>query len=188
MSPDGANLAARIAKQIEISGSISVAEFMQVANEAYYAKGDPLGAKGDFITAPEVSQMFGELIGIWLTDLWIRAGRPQDCKYVELGPGRGTLAADALRSMKQFDFAPEVYFVETSAALREMQARAVPDANFLSNVGDLPFDVPMFIIANEFFDALPVRQLIATHAGWRERVVVRDRWTKFMATPGMTFP
>jgi NADH dehydrogenase [ubiquinone] 1 alpha subcomplex assembly factor 7 len=186
VSPDGANLAARIAKQIEISGSISVAEFMQVANEAYYAKGDPLGAKGDFITAPEVSQMFGELIGIWLTDLWIRAGRPQDCKYVELGPGRGTLAADALRSMKQFDFAPEVYFVETSAALREMQARAVPDANFLSNVGDLPFDVPMFIIANEFFDALPVRQLIATHAGWRERVVVRDRGTKFMATPGMT--
>lgn len=185
MSPDDANLAARLAKQIELSGSISVAEFMQAANQAYYAKGDPLGINGDFITAPEISQMFGELIGLWLTDLWIRAGRPEGCKYVELGPGRGTLAVDALRSMRQFDLTPEVYFVETSEALREMQARAVPNVTFLDSVEDMPFDAPMLVVANEFFDALPVRQLVATHAGWRERVVVRDRGTKFMATPGM---
>lgn len=186
MSPDNANLAARLAKQIETSGSISVADFMQAANQAYYAKGDPLGVNGDFITAPEISQMFGELIGLWLTDIWMRAGRPEDCKYVELGPGRGTLAADAMRSMKQFDFAPEVFFVETSEALKEMQAQAVANATFLDTVDDIPYDAPLLIVANEFFDALPVRQLVSTHSGWRERVVVRDRGTKFMATPGMT--
>ncbi|MGC1468799.1 MAG: SAM-dependent methyltransferase [Sphingorhabdus sp.] len=185
MSPDNANLAARLAKQIETSGSISVADFMQAANQAYYAKGDPLGVNGDFITAPEISQMFGELIGLWLTDIWMRAGRPEGCKYVELGPGRGTLAADAMRSMKQFDFVPEVLFVETSEALREMQAQAVADAAFLDIVADIPYDAPLLIVANEFFDALPVRQLVSTHSGWRERVVVRDRGTKFMATPGM---
>ena len=185
MSPNNANLAARLAKQIEASGSISVADFMQAANQAYYAKGDPLGVNGDFITAPEISQMFGELIGLWLTDIWMRAGRPEGCKYVELGPGRGTLAADAMRSMQQFDFAPEVFFVETSEALREMQAQAVADATFLENVDDIPYDAPLLIVANEFFDALPVRQLVSTHSGWRERVVVRDRGTKFMATPGM---
>lgn len=185
MSPEETNLAARLAKQIELTGSISVAEYMQAANQAYYAKGDPLGVEGDFTTAPEISQMFGELIGLWLTDLWMRAGSPEGCKYVELGPGRGTLAADALRSMKQFGLVPEVCFVETSEALREIQGRAVPSATFLDSVDDMPFDAPMLVIANEFFDALPVRQLIATHAGWRERVVVRDRGTKFMATPGM---
>lgn len=168
------------------TGPISIAHYMAESNAHYYNTRDPLGVAGDFITAPEISQMFGELIGLWLTDIWMRAGRPEGCKYVELGPGRGTLAADALRSMRQFDFAPEVYFVETSEALRELQRRAVPDAHFVAQVEDLPFDSPLLIIANEFFDALPVRQLVATHAGWRERVVVRDRGTKFMATPGMT--
>lgn len=185
MSPEIPNLAAVLAKQIEASGPISVAEYMRAANEVYYSKGDPLGTKGDFITAPEISQMFGELIGLWLTDLWIRSGRPESCKYVELGPGRGTLAADALRSMRQFGFEPEVYFVETSEALRRMQANAVPAGQFVENVEALPFEGPLLIVANEFFDALPVRQLISTHAGWRERVVVRDRGSKFMATPGM---
>lgn len=185
MSPDSATLAALLARQIEISGPISVADFMLAANQAYYAKGDPLGTQGDFITAPEISQMFGELIGLWLTDLWIRAGRPAGCVYVELGPGRGTLAADALRSMRQFGFDPAVHFVETSEHLRRMQAEAVPDAHFAASADELPFDGPLLIVANEFFDALPVRQLISTHAGWRERVVVRDRGTKFMAMPGM---
>lgn len=184
VSPDTQNLAARLARQIENSGPISVAEFMRAANETYYAKGDPLGAQGDFITAPEISQMFGELIGLWLTDLWIRAGRPSGCRYVELGPGRGTLAADALRSMRQFGCDASPLFVETSAVLRQAQASRVPDAEFRSSVAELPHDGPLMIVANEFFDALPARQLIATHAGWRERVVVRDRGNKFMATPG----
>jgi NADH dehydrogenase [ubiquinone] 1 alpha subcomplex assembly factor 7 len=178
------HLAALLAKQIESTGPISVADYMRAANTEYYGKGDPLGQAGDFITAPEVSQMFGELIGLWLTDLWMRAGRPKNCKYVELGPGRGTLAADALRSMAQFDFVPAVHLVETSGPLRALQTAAVPDAQFHLGVDNLPDDGPLLIVANEFFDALPVRQLVATHAGWRERVIVRDRGAKFMAMPG----
>jgi NADH dehydrogenase [ubiquinone] 1 alpha subcomplex assembly factor 7 len=184
VSPEGTSLAALLAKRIESSGPISVAEYMRVANEAYYAKGDPLGQQGDFTTAPEISQMFGELVGLWLTDLWLRAGRPDNCKYVELGPGRGTLAADALRSMAQFEFDPQPWFVETSEVLRNLQRANVPGARFCNSLDELPDDGPLLVIANEFFDALPVRQLVATHAGWRERVIVRDRGSKFMAMPG----
>lgn len=186
MSPDTGQLALRLAKQIEGSGPISVAEYMRAANEEYYSKGDPFGVEGDFITAPEISQMFGELIGMWLTDIWLRQNRPANCYYVELGPGRGTLAADALRAMAQFEFVPQVHFVETSGFLRKQQAENVPVALFHDSVDSLPTDGPLLIIANEFFDALPVRQLILTHAGWRERVVVRDRGTKFAAMPGST--
>jgi NADH dehydrogenase [ubiquinone] 1 alpha subcomplex assembly factor 7 len=184
VSPDTGQLALRLAKQIEGSGPISVAEYMRAANEAYYAKGDPFGVDGDFITAPEISQMFGELIGMWLTDIWMRQNRAANCHYVELGPGRGTLAADALRAMAQFDFDPSVHFVETSAVLRAQQAENVPVAQFHDSISSLPTHGPLLIIANEFFDALPVRQLILTHAGWRERVVVRDRGAKFAAMPG----
>ncbi|MFN3620899.1 SAM-dependent methyltransferase, partial [Sphingorhabdus sp.] len=84
---------------------------MRVANTAYYGRADPLGAAGDFITAPEISQMFGEMVGIWLSDLWLRHGSPSRCHYVELGPGRGTLAADALRTMNRFGWEPSVHFV-----------------------------------------------------------------------------
>lgn len=184
MSHDAGQLALRLAKQIEGSGPISVAEYMRAANEEYYGSGDPFGVDGDFITAPEISQMFGELVGMWLTDIWMRQNYPTVCHYVELGPGRGTLAADALRAMARFDFAPQVHFVETSELLRAKQSANVPGALFHDNISSLPTDGPLFIIANEFFDALPVRQLILTHAGWRERVVVRDRGSKFAAMPG----
>lgn len=184
MSPDQNQLALRLAKQIENSGPISVAEYMRAANSQYYDLQDPIGTEGDFITAPEVSQIFGELIGLWLADIWLRQNGPDNCHYVELGPGRGTLSKDALRAMAKFEMTPPVHFVETSSALRAKQAEAVPQAQFYSNVDDLPDEGPLLIIANEFFDALPVRQLVATHAGWRERVVVRDRGTKFMAMPG----
>jgi NADH dehydrogenase [ubiquinone] 1 alpha subcomplex assembly factor 7 len=184
VSPDPCQLALRLAKQIEGSGPISVAEYMRAANEEYYASGDPFGVEGDFITAPEISQMFGELAGMWLTDIWMRHNHPSGCHYVELGPGRGTLAADALRAMGRFDFAPTVHFVETSEALRARQTENVPSAVYHDTISSLPTDGPLLIIANEFFDALPVRQLILTHAGWRERVVVRDRGTKFAAMPG----
>lgn len=177
-------LALRLAKQIEGSGPISVAEYMRAANSEYYGRADPLGVEGDFITAPEITQMFGELVGMWLTDIWLRKNSPANCHYVELGPGRGTLAADALRAMTRFDFSPPVHFVETSEALRAKQHQAVPHASFADSLEALPDDGPLLIIANEFFDALPVRQLIATHAGWRERVVARDRGTKFAAMPG----
>jgi NADH dehydrogenase [ubiquinone] 1 alpha subcomplex assembly factor 7 len=184
VSPDAGQLALRLAKQIEGSGPISVAEYMRAANVEYYASGDPFGVDGDFITAPEISQMFGELVGMWLTDMWLRQNSPGNCHYVELGPGRGTLAADALRAMARFEFAPDVHFVETSEALRAKQGEHVPQAQFHDGIDSLPTDGPLLVIANEFFDALPVRQLILTHAGWRERVVVRDRGTRFAAMPG----
>lgn len=184
MSPDTGQLALRLAKQIEGSGPISVAEYMRASNGEYYGAGDPFGVEGDFITAPEISQMFGELIGMWLTDLYLRQNSPSNCHYVELGPGRGTLAADALRAMSKFEFAPAVHFVETSEALRAQQLQNVPLATFHERVETLPTDGPLLVVANEFFDALPIRQLILTHAGWRERVVVRDRGTKFAAMPG----
>src|ERR1044071_10117158 len=104
MSPLEEALRARIAAQ----GPITVADYMAAANAHYYATRDPLGAAGDFTTAPEISQMFGELIGIWLADLWLRAGTPEMTRYVELGPGRGTLAEDALRAMRGTGLAPPV--------------------------------------------------------------------------------
>ncbi len=184
MSHDASLLAAQLAKQIEATGPISVAEYMRAANVEYYATRDPFGVDGDFITAPEISQMFGELVGLWLTDLWLRAGSPQDARLIELGPGRGTLMADILRAVGNFGFAPPVHFVETSEVLRAKQLANVAHATFHDSHATLPTDGPLLIIANEFFDALPVRQFVATHAGWRERVVMRDRAAKFMAMPG----
>jgi NADH dehydrogenase [ubiquinone] 1 alpha subcomplex assembly factor 7 len=116
-----------------------------------------LGARGDFITAPEVSQMFGEMIGAALADAWKRAGSPAEAIYVELGPGRGTLAADALRMMRSAGFAGEVHLVETSPILREMQQASVPDAQWHETIEDLPAR-PLLLVANEFLDALPIRQ------------------------------
>ncbi len=115
----------RLARAITLAGPIPLSQYMGAANAHYYATRDPLGARGDFTTAPEVSQMFGELIGLWLADLWDRAGRPQ-ARYVELGPGRGTLAADALRAMRTIGFAPPVHFVETSPDAPRRSGRAGP--------------------------------------------------------------
>nr|WP_243843444.1 SAM-dependent methyltransferase [Sphingomonas vulcanisoli] len=149
---------------------MTVERFMALANARYYATRDPLGQKGDFITAPEISQMFGEIVGLALADTWQRAGRP-DCVYVELGPGRGTLAEDALRAMEVAGLAPPVHFIETSPLLRDKQARAVPNALWHETIETLPTDLPLLIVANEFFDALPLRQFIRTFSGWRERMV-----------------
>ncbi len=184
MSPEQNQLALRLAKQIDASGPISVSEYMLAANEEYYNKADPFGADGDFITAPEISQMFGELIGLWFADIWMRQNRPENVKYVELGPGRGTLASDALRAMRRFELNLPAHFVETSNALKAMQQKAVPEATIHERIAQLPEDGPLFILANEFFDALPVRQFVATDAGWRERVVVRDHGNKFIAIAG----
>ncbi|NJC33916.1 SAM-dependent MidA family methyltransferase [Sphingomonas jejuensis] len=144
---------------------------MGAANAHYYATRDPLGAEGDFTTAPEISQMFGELVGLALADLWHRAGRPP-VHYVELGPGRGTLAADALRAMASAGLRPAVHFVETSPALRARQAAAVPAASFHDGLATVPADAAWLVVANEFFDALPIRQLVRTPDGWQERKVV----------------
>ncbi len=144
--------------RIESEGPISVADYMAAANAYYYATRDPFGAEGDFITAPEISQMYGEVLGIWLADLWQRAGRPEAAHYVELGPGRGTLAADAIKAMGAGGLAPPAHLVETSPVLRDAQARRVPAARWHDSVDALPQSGPLLIVANEFFDALPARQ------------------------------
>jgi NADH dehydrogenase [ubiquinone] 1 alpha subcomplex assembly factor 7 len=169
------DITARLTRLIATAGPISVAQYMAEANAHYYAIRDPLGAAGDFTTAPEISQMFGELIGLWLADVWMRAGRPTTARYVELGPGRGTLPADALRAMRSAGLDPPAELVETSPALREAQAERVPAARWHDDLGDVPEDVPLLVVANEFFDALPIRQLVATEQGWRERLVAADR-------------
>ena len=140
---------------------------MEACNDYYYATRDPLGRDGDFTTAPEISQMFGELVGAALADSWTRAGRPHDAAFVELGPGRGTLTADALRVLRSAGFAGEVHLVETSPTLRAKQLDRVPDAVWHDTIDDLP-QAPLLIAANEFFDALPVRQFV----GAMERKVI----------------
>ena len=146
---------------IREQGPISVERYMALCNDHYYATRDPLGAAGDFTTAPEISQMFGELVGAALADCWLRAGAPPEAIYVELGPGRGTLAADALRVMRGAGFAGEVHLVETSPRLRLEQAKRIPDAHWHDHITGLP-DAPMLLAANEFLDALPVRQWIGS--------------------------
>ena len=141
---------------------------MAAANSHYYAHNAAIG--GDFVTAPEISQMFGELIGVCLADLWERAERPR-CHYVELGPGRGTLAVDARRAMAAAGLVPDVHFVETSARLRAEQAERLPGATWHDDVSTLPSDAPLLMVANEFFDALPIEQLIRGHGGWHQRLV-----------------
>ena len=165
-----ASLADRLARAITLAGPISIAQFMAAANARYYATRDPLGAGGDFTTAPEISQMFGELVGLWCADLWDRAGRP-DLAWVELGPGRGTLAADALRAMGKAGLVPSVHFVETSPVLRAAQGQRVPGATWHDDASTLPADRPLIIVANEFFDALPIRQLVRAGDSWHERLV-----------------
>jgi NADH dehydrogenase [ubiquinone] 1 alpha subcomplex assembly factor 7 len=148
-----------LVERIRDEGPISVEAFMEACNSYYYSTRDPLGSRGDFTTAPEVSQMFGEMIGAWLADTWRRSGAPNDAIYVELGPGRGTLAADALRVLRSAGFGGGVHFIETSLILREAQKTLVPEATWHETVEDLP-DRPWLCVANEFLDALPVRQFI----------------------------
>jgi NADH dehydrogenase [ubiquinone] 1 alpha subcomplex assembly factor 7 len=164
-------LSAILRRLIANTGPISVQYYMGESNARYYASRDPLGDAGDFVTAPEISQMFGELVGLWLADLWMRAGTPAPVHYVELGPGRGTLARDALRSAKRFGLDPQVHFVETSHALKGLQVEAVPQAQWHDDVSSVPTSGPILLVGNEFLDALPIRQLVATDRGWRERMV-----------------
>ncbi|HEX8578177.1 MAG TPA: SAM-dependent methyltransferase [Allosphingosinicella sp.] len=180
------SLAHRLQRLIASSGPICVAYYMAEANAHYYATRDPLGAAGDFTTAPEISQMFGELIGLCLADGWARAGRPH-AAYVELGPGRGTLAADALRAMRAAGLQPEVHFVETSPVLRAAQAERVPNAQWHDDLSTLPGDRALLVVANEFFDALPARQLVRAGRGWHERLVGHDG-SRFVPGAGPAVP
>jgi NADH dehydrogenase [ubiquinone] 1 alpha subcomplex assembly factor 7 len=172
-------LARLLAQRIRATGPLSVAEFMQEAllhpRYGYYRARDPLGAHGDFITAPEVSQVFGELIGLWCADAWDKMGRPERVILAELGPGRGTLMADALRALKAvpaFRRALALHLVESSPVLRRHQAAVLAEASpsWHDSLGGLP-EGPLILIANEFLDALPIRQLVRGETSWHERRV-----------------
>ena len=176
-------LGAIFRRLIANTGPISLMHYMGESNARYYAARDPLGLAGDFVTAPEISQMFGELIGLWLADMWINAGREAPVHYVELGPGRGTLATDALRTAKRYGLQPSIHFVEASTALKDLQLAAVPGAQWHHDLSTLPAYGPILLVANEFLDALPVRQLVMTAEGWRERMVVPDG-DKFICIAG----
>ncbi|WP_434781426.1 class I SAM-dependent methyltransferase [Aurantiacibacter hainanensis] len=173
---------------ISTTGPISLMQFMGESNMRYYDEKRVIGGQGagggDFITAPEISQMFGELIGLWLTDIWHRGGRAEPVHYVELGPGKGTLARDALRVMERQGLRLQVHLIETSRRMREVQRAAVPGAIHHADLSDVPENGPILLVANEFLDALPVRQLVKTQAGWREIMVGVDGEGAFVETPG----
>jgi NADH dehydrogenase [ubiquinone] 1 alpha subcomplex assembly factor 7 len=153
--------------RIRAEGPITVEAYMEACNAYYYATRDPLGAGGDFTTAPEISQMFGELIGAVLAETWKRARKPADAVYVELGPGRATLARDALRLLRAVGFKGAAHFVETSPILKDAQRALVPDAEWHETIPDLP-QRPLLLVGNEFLDALPIVQ----SAGGIERRVM----------------
>ncbi len=165
------NLGETFRRLIRETGPISLAHFMGESNARYYASRDPLGEEGDFITAPEVSQMFGELIGLWIADLWVKMGSSENIHLVELGPGRGTLMKDILRTSSRYGFDPKLHFVETSMELRKLQRVAFPQVHFHHDTSTLPEDRPLLIVANEFFDALPIHQLVRSAQGWHERMI-----------------
>ena len=176
-------LAAHLRRRIAAAGPLTVAEFMAAAlghpRHGYYMRRDPLGVAGDFITAPEISQIFGELIGLWCAVVWQEMGAPDPVVVVELGPGRGTLMADMLRAAATapgFLGAARLHMVETSPVLRARQKEALAAALLGSarawhDTFDGVPEGPMLLIANEFFDALPVHQYEMTTEGWRERLV-----------------
>ena len=172
-------LARLLRDRIKRDGPISVQEYMRVAlghaTHGYYMTRNPFGRSGDFVTAPEVSQIFGEMIGLWCVDVWQRAGAPAPLRLIELGPGRGTLMADALRAARAvpaFLRAVDVHLVETSPLLVGVQRRALGDipATWHEDFANVPSG-PAVILANEFFDALPVCQFVRTSEGWAERCV-----------------
>lgn len=176
-------LGQRLARRIGTDGPMTVADYMAAClgdpELGYYTTRDPLGTAGDFTTAPEISQMFGELVGLALAQAWLDQGAPAPFALAEPGPGRGTLMADLLRATSAvpgFHDALQLHLVETSPALRQAQAATLgrDDIAWHDTVTALP-DLPLFLVANEFFDALPIRQAVRDGAAWRERMVgLRD--------------
>ena len=186
MTPLGQLIAAEIAARGPMRLDAYMALCLGHPEHGYYTGRDPLGAAGDFTTAPEISQMFGELVGAWLASVWQAMGAPAGFVLAELGPGRGTLMADALRAASRlpgFAEAARLWLVETSPALRARQAEALGPhrPQWAARVEDLP-PGPLLVVANEFFDALPIRQFQRADTAWRERLVdgaeegLRLRW------------
>jgi NADH dehydrogenase [ubiquinone] 1 alpha subcomplex assembly factor 7 len=169
----------RLKAQIAQNGPIGVPEFftrcLHDPRDGYYAMRPDLGAGGDFVTAPLVSQMFGELIGLWVLETWTRLGRPAPFRLVEMGPGDGTLMSDLLRAGKldpAFVAAAEVWLVEVSPPLRAKQAARLGEGpRWVGRLDEIPAGAPMILIANELLDCLPARQFVRTTDGWAERVI-----------------
>lgn len=169
-----------IIEQIEAEGPMSVGAFMAMAlghpEHGYYMKQDPFGRAGDFVTAPEVSQMFGEMIGVWAADIWMQMGAPARFVFLECGPGRGTLMADMMRATKNvagFHDAAEIHLLEMSPVLKAKQEEALSgfDVVWHESMMRVPYDAPVIVIGNEFLDALPFHQMIKTDEGEVERMV-----------------
>jgi len=184
-------LATHMLSRIAAHGPMTLADYMAEAllhpTFGYYTTRNPLGAEGDFTTAPEISQMFGELIGLSLAQIWLDQGAPDPFTLAELGPGRGTLMADILRATARvsgFHAAAQVHFVEASPTLQAEQRIRVPDAIWTTDVTALP-DAPLLLVANEFFDALPIRQFHRAPQGWRELQIGAQDGT---LTPGLSAP
>ena len=187
-----------IRAEIAANGPMDTGAFMALAlahpRHGYYVTRDPFGQAGDFVTAPEISQMFGELLGLWSVAVWRGLGAPDPFRLIELGPGRGTLMADALRAASRdpgFLKAAQVTFVETSPVLRQAQGRALAPTGavpaWADDLNTVPDDAPVILLANEFLDALPSRQLVFTRGQWRDRVIGHDAGTDslvFGAGPG----
>src|SRR4051812_9024023 len=183
-------LEAEIRRRIAPHGPMSVGQYMALClthpGHGYYVTRDPLGVGGDFTTAPEISQMFGELIGLWAAAVWRQMGSPENIRLVELGPGRGTMMADALRAAKvvpAFYSALVLHLVEVSPVLQQAQRQTLEPLGMPLHWHQALEDVPpgpTIILANEFFDALPVHQAIKQDDGWHERVVMVDRNGSFM--------
>jgi NADH dehydrogenase [ubiquinone] 1 alpha subcomplex assembly factor 7 len=176
-----APLEAEIRRRIEAAGSLSVEQYMALClthpEHGYYVTRAPIGSGGDFITAPEISQMFGEMLGLWAAAAWQAMGSPENVRLVELGPGRGTMMLDVLRATRvvpAFHAAIVLHMVEVSAALERLQRQALIAAgvpvSWHSSLEDIP-DGPLIILANEFIDALPIHQAVMCADGWHERVL-----------------
>jgi len=189
-------LAVKIAERIRREGPLSVAAFMAMAlhdsESGYYARRDPIGRLGDFITAPEISQVFGEVVGLCLAEWWQRAGRPEPVVVAELGPGRGTLMHDLLRAaatLSPLRAAMSLYLVEASPILRAAQRKrlAAFEPRFVDHIGALP-DGALLLVANEFLDALPIRQMVRGGAHWAERLVALDRRDRLVFADGPASP
>lgn len=175
----------RLKAHIRAHGPLTIAQYMtwrlHDPQEGYYATRPALGEDGDFITAPLVSQMFGELLGLWAVETWRRLGRPQRVILAEAGPGDGTLMSDALRAARldpAFLAAAELFLIETSPVLRAAQAERLAGGplapRWLDGLPQLPDDAPLILVANELLDCLPARQFVKTPRGWAERMVGLD--------------
>jgi len=176
------SLRERLAAQIAAGGPISVAQYMTACLHdpefGYYATRPALGEGGDFVTAPMISQMFGELVGVWAASSWELMGRPDEIRLVEMGPGDGTLMSDVLRTVRHapgFLEAADVWLVETSQPLRTRQRERLPqDVRWAANLDEVPGGAPLILVANELLDCLPARQFVRTAIGWAEQVVGLD--------------